>query len=98
MRGSVAWLGIAGAAEAGEDLSPQRVVPVAEARPGDDRVGDPGAAAQDAVVGAEEDLGVLRVRERLETRIAAEKRAGPLPHSSLHVLDLVRIGARGLLP
>ena len=67
------------AAEAGEDLPPDGVVPVAEGRAGDRRVRGPGAAAQHLVLGAEEHLGVLAVREGLEAGVAAEVRRRPLP-------------------
>ena len=51
-----------GAAEAGEDLPADRVVPVAERAPAGHRVGGERAAAQHLVLGAEEHLRVLPVR------------------------------------
>src|SRR5262249_36574455 len=97
-RGSVACSGITGAADAGEDLAALRVVPVAEARAGDDRVGHPGAAAQDAIVAAEEDLRILRVRKGAKTGVAGEVRASPLPDRALQELELARPRSCGLLP
>ena len=65
---SVAALAIARAPQAGEDLPPLREVPVAERRPRDERIRDPRAAAQHAVLAAEERLRVLAVRVRDESR------------------------------
>src|ERR1700751_3483466 len=92
IRGSVAAFppsGIVGTPDPCEDLAPLRVVPVAEARPGDDLVGDPGAPAQDPMLVAEEDLRVLRIRKGSETGVALEMRGGPLPDGTPHVLELV---------
>jgi hypothetical protein len=72
--------GVAGEPDAREDLPPDREVPVAEGQARDGRMGRPRAAAQDAVLVAEEDLRVLRVRERGEAGVARERRRGPLPH------------------
>ena len=68
-----------GAAEAGEDVAAVREVPAPEARPGDQRVGRPRAAAEDAVLVAEEDLRELRVREGEEARDRG--RSGTSVHS-----------------
>src|SRR5262249_32033270 len=97
-RGSVACSGIVGAADAGEDLAALREVPVAEARAGDHRVGDPGAAAQDAIVAAEEDLRVLRIRKGTKTGVTGEVRARPLPDRALQELELTRPRSCSLLP
>src|SRR5262249_34852127 len=97
-RGSVACSGIVGAADAGEDLAALREVPVAEARAGDDRVGDPGAAAQDAIVAAEEDLRVLWIRKGTKTGVTGEVRARPLPDRALQELELARPRSCSLLP
>src|SRR5205823_3447775 len=70
--------------EAGEDLSALGEVPVAEARRDDPSARGPRAAAQDPVVGAEEDLRVLLVGMRGEARIAVERAGGPLPHVADH--------------
>ena len=48
------------------------------------RVGRPRPAAQHLVVGAEEHLRVLAVRERPEARVGAEVGRGPLPHAAEH--------------
>src|SRR5919112_5156325 len=72
--------GLRGQSHAGEDLPALGEVPVAERRRGHARVRRPRAATQDAVLVAEEDLGVLRIRIRDEARIAAERAGGPLPH------------------
>src|SRR5688572_21268799 len=63
---------VLGQAHAGEDLAALREVPAAEGRRGHARGGGPRAAAQDAVLVAEEDLGVLAVRVRDEARVAAK--------------------------
>src|SRR4051794_5405240 len=73
------------ASQAGEDLAPLRKVPVAERRAGDVAACGPGAAAEHLVAVAEEDLGVLRVGERLKARIGEEVGRGPLPHVAEHV-------------
>src|SRR6185312_1166676 len=77
--GSSALLGIGGEADAGEDLPALGEVPVAEAEGGDARVGRPRAAAQHAVLRAEEDLGVLAIRVGDEAWVAVEPGGGPLP-------------------
>src|SRR5205085_10116057 len=96
--GSVAALGIARAPDAGEDLPPLRKIPVAEGGPGDERVGDPRAAAQHSVLVAEEGLRVLPIREGAEAGIAVEARRRPLPHRSARVLELVAGRLHRLLP
>src|SRR5205807_4764558 len=95
---SVAALDIARAADAGEDLPPLREIPVAERGPGDQRIGDPRAAAQHPVLLAEEGLRVFRVRKGAEAGIAAEGRRRPLPDGSPHVLELSADRLRRLLP
>src|SRR5205823_11293885 len=67
-------------------------------RPGDERIGDPRSAPEHAVVLAEEDLGILRVREGAETRIAAEERRRPLPGRAARMLELVAGDLHRLLP
>src|SRR6185437_16883954 len=67
-------------AEPGEDLPPDRVVPVAEGTPAGHRADGERAAAQHLVLRAEEHLRVLLIRPGLETRVRTEVRAGPLPH------------------
>src|SRR5262245_23724236 len=101
IRGSVAAfppLGIVGTPHPGEDLAPLRVVPVAEARPRDDLVGDPRAAPEDPMLVAEEDLRVLGVRKGAEPRVPLEMRRRPLPDGALHVLELVAGHTGCLLP
>src|SRR5205823_5288807 len=73
------------AANAGEDLAPLREVPVAEG--GADYVSPrrPRAASQDPVAGAEEDLGVLAVRERAKAWVGGELARGPLPDVAEHL-------------
>src|SRR6202020_2760041 len=63
-----------------EDLAALRVVPVAKRRARDAPVSGPRPAAQNQVIPAEEDLGVLAIGIRDEPRIAAEATARPLPH------------------
>src|SRR5438445_8560328 len=86
--------GVAGAAEAGEDLAPDRIVPVAERRADGRRVGGPGPAPEHLVVGAEEHRRVLPVREPLVAGVGQEVRGGPLPYVPDH-LDAAP-GARAL--
>src|SRR5450631_1514553 len=71
--------GVASAAEPREDLSPDRVVPVAERAPDRHGVRTEGPAAQHLVLRAKEDQGVLGVRERRETGVPTEVARGPLP-------------------
>src|SRR4249919_4067007 len=94
----VTVLGIGRAPDAGEDLPSLREIPVAEGRARDERVGGPGPAAQHAIVLAEEDLRVFRVREGAEARVAVEAGRRPLPHGSLRVLELAADGLHRLLP
>src|SRR5919199_1984270 len=67
------------AAQAAEELAPDREVPVAEGVAHRGRAGSPRATAQNLVIGPEEDLGVLLVGEGLEARVGAEVAGGPLP-------------------
>src|SRR5215467_5025980 len=73
-------LRVAGGAEAGEDLPPDRVVPVAERATAGDRGDAERATAEHLVLAAEEDLGVLPVRPRGEAGVGQEVAGGPLPH------------------
>src|SRR5215467_13311134 len=73
-------LRVAGGAEAGEDLPPDRVVPVAERAPAGDRGDAERATAEHLVLAAEEHLGVLPVRPRGESGVGQEVAGGPLPH------------------
>jgi 5-dehydro-2-deoxygluconokinase len=68
-----------GGAETGEDLPPDRVVPVAERAPAGHRADPERPAAQHLVLRAEEHLRVLLVRPGLEPRVRQEVRARPLP-------------------
>src|SRR5690242_7822604 len=77
-------LGIAGAPEAAEDLAADGVVPVAERVANRPWAGGPRAAAQDLVLGAEEDLGVFLVGEALEPGPRREVARRPLPHVADH--------------
>src|ERR687885_1286211 len=67
------------AAQAAEELAPDREVPVAEGVAHRGRAGSPRATAQNLVTGPEEDLGVLLVGEGFEARVGAEVAGGPLP-------------------
>src|SRR5690606_1871467 len=87
-----------GAAEPGEDLSPDRGVPGAERAPAGRRVGAERAAPQHLVLGAEEHLGVLPVRERLEPRIAVEVGVHPLPDVPDQLVYAQRGGAGRVRP
>src|SRR5450631_2686400 len=82
--------GVASAAEPGEDLSPDRIVPVAERAPDCHRVRTEGPAAQHLVLRAEEHQGVLRVREGCEARVSAEVTGGPLPDIADELVDAER--------
>src|SRR5262249_28409048 len=82
--GGTSRLRVGGAAEAGEDLAPDRVVPVPERRPLDARVGRPRPAPQHLVLGAEEHLRVLAVGERHEARVPVEVGGRPLPDVAEH--------------
>src|SRR6185295_19413570 len=65
---------IASKSHPAEDLTTLGQVPVAERLGGDQRRGGPRAAAEHLVALAEEDLGVLGIRVRLEAGIAVELR------------------------
>ena len=67
-------------AHAGEDLPALGQVPVAEGQARDAGMRRPRAAAQHAVVLAEEHLGVLAVGVGAEAGVAVERAARPLPH------------------
>src|ERR1043166_722222 len=97
-RAAIEVSGIGGAPNPGEDLPPLRKIPVAEGLPRNERIGDPRAASQHAVLVSEEDLGVLGVRERAKGRITVEERRSPLPDGALSVLELAVEGLHGLLP
>src|SRR5882757_8847843 len=70
--GHLGGCGVAGAAEAAEDLPPDRVVPVAERATAGVPVGAEGAAAQHLVFRAEESLRVFGVGEGGEARVTVE--------------------------
>src|SRR5439155_4075826 len=95
---SVDALDIACAAEAGKDLPPLGEIPIPECGPGDQRVGEPRAAAQNPVLLAEEGFRVFRVGEGAEAGIAVESRPRPLPDGSADVLELVGDCLYRLLP
>src|SRR5262249_3134170 len=97
-RGSVACSGIVCAADAGGGLAGLRGGPVAEGRAGYHPAGGPCAPAQDAIVAAEEDLRVLRIRKGTKTGVTGEVRARPLPDRALQVLELTRPRSCSLLP
>jgi len=71
--------GVLGEAEAGEDLAALRQVPVAEARPGDVRVGRPGGAAQHLYSSPKKDLRVLLVGEGREAGVGRGSRRRSTP-------------------
>src|SRR5262249_22766952 len=73
-------LNIARQPEPGEDLPPDRVVPVAERAATGHRVHPERAAAQHLVVPSEEHLRVLPIWEVAKPRIPLEVRRGPFPH------------------
>src|SRR5262245_639517 len=92
--------GVGRTAEAGEDLSSLREVPVAERVPDRDRAGRPRAAAQHLVALPEVRLRVLTIRERGETRIRPEVTRRPFPDVADHLMapeeaPAARIGAHG---
>src|SRR5215471_7288962 len=72
--------GVAGGAEAREDLPPDRVVPVAERATAGDRGDAERVTAEHLVLAAEEHLGVLLVRPGGEAGVGQEVAGGPLPH------------------
>src|SRR5262249_49266464 len=84
--------GVPGAPEAGEDLPPDRVVPVAERAAAGHRIHRPGAAAQHLVLRTEEHLGVLPVRKGDEPRVPGEVARGPLPYVADQLPHPVRRG------
>src|SRR6185312_6072793 len=88
--------GVPGTAEAAEDLTPDREVPVAERGAHRERVGGPRAAPQHLVPVAEEDLRVLAVREAREARVTVEVGRGPLPHATEEVEQAVGRGPSGM--
>src|SRR3982751_6837853 len=81
---AVAGSRIARAAKAAEDLSPDRIVPIAEGGARHVGRGGPRAAPQHLVVRPEEQLGVFRIRKRLVPRVASEVGGGPFPHVADH--------------
>src|ERR1700743_2903304 len=87
---------VPGTPEAGEDLPPDRVVPVAERAPAGDLVGAEGAAAQHLVLRSEEDLGIFAVRERGETGGRIEVAGRPLPHVTDELVHAQRRRAVGI--
>src|SRR5262249_3032543 len=70
--------GIPGGAEPGEDLPPDRVVPVTERATAGYRADGERPAAQHLVLVAEEDLRVLPVRPGRKARVGQEVAGGPL--------------------
>src|SRR3954449_11796078 len=96
MRGKPRWAGrrplqgVARAAEAGEDLAPLRVVPVAEGVADHAEARRPRAAAQHLVLVAEEELRVLAVRVGAEAAVGREVAGGPLPRVADHPEHAVR--------
>src|SRR5215831_16067044 len=99
------WVGgrglcVAGGAKAGEDLPPDRVIPVAERAPAGDRGHAERATAQHLVLAAEEHLGILAVRPRGEAGVGQEVAGGPLPHVPDELphagrVRALRVAARG---
>src|SRR5581483_10851280 len=77
---------VARTAEAGEDLAALGQIPVAERTARDDGLRRPRAAAQHLVAAPEVHRRVLRVWERLESRIGSEVARGPLPHVAQHLM------------
>src|SRR5262249_16730133 len=71
--------GVPGGAETGEDLPPDRVVPVTERAPAGHRADRERRAAQHLVLVAEEDLRVLAVGPGGKARVGQEVAGGPLP-------------------
>src|SRR5438477_685339 len=92
--GALARWGVTRATESGEDLPADRIVPVAEGAAACHRVARPRAAAQHLVPWSEEDLGVLPVGERGESRVPHEVAGRPFPHLADELPDAVRGGAR----
>src|SRR6202035_3067382 len=82
--------GVARGAESAEDLTADRIVPVAESAAAGHRVHPERASAQHLVLGAEEDLRILLVGERGEARVGREVGRGPLPHVADELVDAER--------
>src|SRR5580700_3272115 len=87
---------VPGGPETGEDLPPDRVVPVAERAPAGYRRHCERAAAHHLVLGAEEHLGVLPVRPGSEAGVGQEVAAGPLPHVPDQLARAARGGSLGV--
>src|SRR5689334_13396950 len=79
-----------------EDLAALWKIPVAKGRGNHPRPGCPGAAPQDAVAAAEEDLRVLGIRIGREAGVPVEDRRRPLPHLPDRVANPVGGVARGI--
>src|SRR5262249_43383298 len=98
-RGGGTWAavcsGVACAAEPGEDLPADRIVPVAERDPHRGGIGGPRPTAQHLERGAEEPRGVLAVGEGPEARVPVEVGAGPLPHVTEQLLHTGGAGRLG---
>src|SRR5215207_6891728 len=96
----MAGLGVRGAAEAGEDLPPDRIVPVPERGAAHAGVACPGSTPQHLVLASEEHLGVLAVGERHEARVPGEVGGRPFPHVAEHLLRSagLAVESRGRLP
>src|SRR3954466_13419077 len=98
VRVAAAALGITRASEAAEDLAADRVIPVPEGCPGDQRPGCPGAAPEDLIFRSEKDFRVLGVGERLVVGVRLEVARGPLPDIANHAVaanrrDVPEVGA-----
>src|SRR5262245_40033606 len=92
--------GVAGTAEAGEDLAALWQVPVAKRVAGDERLRGPRATAQDLEALPEEQLRVLGVGKRDEPGIGCKVARRPFPDVAEHlvtseVADAARIRAHG---
>src|SRR5688572_22371513 len=72
------------AAKSGEYLAPDRIVPVSECVSDRARTCSPRSAAENLVIGAEELLRVLRIRECLETGMSAKVGGRPFPYVADH--------------
>src|SRR4029078_13520744 len=81
---------VASAPETGEDLSPDRVVPVAEGAPDNHGVRAERPAPQHLVLRAEEDPGGIRIGKGGEARIAVKVAQGPLPDVTDELLHAER--------
>ena len=89
---------VLGAAEAGEDLAADGVVPVAERDAHRGRIGRPRPALEDPVLVAPEHLGVLRVGEGGETGVGREGGRRPLPHVTEHLVHAPGADVLGVGP